>query len=93
MLAPSRCQIAQLTISVNNRSLVGGDGMRSMLESRANVVNARLPIFHIKRSGLEENIRPCRRQPVPHVVWFVWGRGPRLRKVRNRIRTQSEDRT
>src|SRR5882762_11976521 len=70
-----RRQITQCPIRMNDRSLVRRDGVRSMLERRANVVDGRLAVVHIERSSFEENIRLRSNKPLADVV--VWGGRPR----------------
>jgi len=48
---------------VNNGTFVGGDGVGSMLERSADVINGRLAGFGVERSCLEQNISTGRGQP------------------------------
>ncbi len=53
---------------MHDRPLVGGDGMGSVLECSADVVDGWLPILHVKRSCLEENVSVRRRKPLADIA-------------------------
>jgi len=65
-------QIAQLAVGMNDGAFVRGDGVGSMFEGGADVVDGGLAGFDVERSGLEENIRASSGQPFPDVAG-VWG--------------------
>lgn len=56
-------QIAQLPISVNDWPFVGRDGVGSVLQRCANVIDARLTAFDIERGRFEEDVSAGSLQP------------------------------
>jgi hypothetical protein len=52
---------------VNDCPFVGGDGVGSVLESGADVVDGGLAIFYIQRGGFEEDVRFGRFEPGANV--------------------------
>src|SRR5579872_1395579 len=63
-------EIAQLAVGVNDRAFVGSDGVSSVLEGGADVVDSRLAILHVKRSGFEEDVGLGGRKPVADIVYL-----------------------
>jgi hypothetical protein len=66
-LALPRGQVAELAVGVNDCPFVGGDGVGSVLESGADVVDGGLAIFYIQRGGFEEDVRFGRFEPGANV--------------------------
>lgn len=73
--AAGRSKIAQLAVRVNDRAFVGADGMRSVFERGADVIDRRQTGFDIKRRGFEEHVPTSRGKP--RLCLFVGGCGPR----------------
>ena len=55
-LALLRGKVAQFAVGVDDRAFVGGDGVGSVLESGADVVDGGLAVFHIEGRGFEEDV-------------------------------------
>jgi hypothetical protein len=55
-LAARGGEVAQLAVGVNDGAFVGGDGVGSVLEGGADVVDGGLAIFHVERCGFEEDV-------------------------------------
>ncbi len=52
-------------------SFVGGDGVGSVLQRGADVVDGGLAVFHVERCGFEEDVGAGRGEPVVDVCWLL----------------------
>jgi len=77
-LASRRGEVAEFAVGVDDRSFVGGDGVGSVVERGADVIDGGLAGFYIERGGFEEDVSASGSKPVMHIVWR--GR-PRPRKA------------
>jgi hypothetical protein len=57
-------EIAEFAVGVDDGAFVGGDGVGSVLESGADVVDGRLSGFDVERCGFEENVGAGGGEPV-----------------------------
>jgi hypothetical protein len=80
--AASGGQIAQFAVGVNDGAFVGGNGVGSVLEGGADVVDGGLAVFDIERCGFEEDVGAGGGEPF---VDRVWARASRPRDVGKRI--------
>ena len=55
-LAACGGQIAEFAVGVDDWSFVGGDGVGSVLERGADVVDGGLAVFDVERGGFEEDV-------------------------------------
>jgi len=55
-LALFRRQVAQFAVGVDDRAFVGGDGVGSLIEGGADVVDGRLAVLDVEGCGFEEDI-------------------------------------
>jgi hypothetical protein len=55
-LAARGRQIAQLAVGMNDGAFVGGDGVGSVLEGGADVVDGGLAVLDVEGSGFEEDV-------------------------------------
>jgi len=54
---PARCcQIAKFAVGVDDGTLVGSDGVGSVLEGGADVINGGLAVVHVEGCGFEEDV-------------------------------------
>ena len=75
-------QIAQLAVGMDDRTFVGGDGVGSVLERGADVVDGGLAGFDVERCGFEEDIGAGGGEPFADVL----GGGKACAKNRLRFR-------
>ncbi len=71
-LAARGSQVAQLAVGMNDGAFVGGDGVGSVLECSADMVDGGLAGFDVERSRFEQNISAGGGQPFASVAG-VWG--------------------
>ncbi len=62
-LSASLRQVAQFTVGVDDGAFVGGDGVGSVLEGSADVVDAGLAIFYVEGCGFKQHIGACGGEP------------------------------
>jgi len=55
-LPTAGCEIAQLSIGMDDGAFVGGDGVGSVFERLANMVDRRLAGFDVEGSGFEDDV-------------------------------------
>jgi len=55
-LAARGREVAEFAVGVDDGSFVSGDGVGSMIERGADVIDRRLSIFYVERRGFEENV-------------------------------------
>jgi len=67
----------QFCIGVNDRTFIGGDGVRSEFQSRAQMIDGGVTVLYVQRSCLEQDIGLRGTQPGVHVGELV-GRGPQV---------------
>ena len=60
-------QVAKFAVGVDDWSFVGGDGVGSVVEGGADVVDGGLAGFDVERRGFEENIGAGGSEPVANV--------------------------
>ena len=63
-----RGQIAQFAVGVDDGAFVGGDGVGSVLEGGADVVDGGLAVFHVEGGGFEEDVGVGGGEPVADVL-------------------------
>ena len=63
-LATSGGEIAKVAVGVDDRSFIGGDGVGSVLEGGADVIDGGLAVFDIQGRGFEEDVGAGGFQPV-----------------------------
>jgi hypothetical protein len=51
-----RGQVAQVTVCVDDRAFVGGDGVGSVFKGGADVIDGGLTVCHVERRGFEEDV-------------------------------------
>ena len=56
MLAFVCGQVAEFAVSVDDRAFVGGDGVGSLIEGGADVVDGRLAVLDVEGGGFEEDV-------------------------------------
>jgi hypothetical protein len=61
------CEIAELAVGVDDWSFIGGDGVGSVVEGGADMVDGGLAGFDVERRGFEENIGASGGEPVANV--------------------------
>ena len=66
-LALLRGQVAEFAVGVDDGAFVGGDGVGSVVESGADVVDGGLAVFHVERCGFEEDVGLGGGEPVADV--------------------------
>ena len=77
-------QVAEFAVGVDNWAFVGGNGVGSVLECGADVIDGGLASFYVEGGGFEEDIGAGRREPVADVARLhigspaYSGRGRRL---------------
>ena len=66
-LALLRGQVAQFAVGVDDGAFVGGDGVGSVVERGADVVDGGLAVFHVERGGFEDDVGAGGGEPFVHV--------------------------
>jgi hypothetical protein len=55
-LAARGGQVAEFAVGVDDGSFVGGDGVGSVIEGGADVIDGGLAVFDVERGGFEEDV-------------------------------------
>ena len=72
-LALLRGQVAEFAVGVDDGAFVGGDGVGSVFEGGADVIDGGLAVFHVERGGFEQDVGAGRGEPFVDVFAAMGG--------------------